>query len=267
MKFKSSYGLFTRIIVVLAFFLMVVMNFLANLLPLNGQTTGEISDSYPNLFAPAGITFSIWGLIYILLACYVLYQLGIFRKTKLHRNESLFSNIAPYFILSSIANTAWIFTWHFHKILLSTVLIIVILACLAYINNRITASSLTKKETLFIRLPFSIYFGWITVATIANVTVLLVSIGWQGFGVPEAIWASIIISVGMLIGVSTIVHNRDLAYGLVLIWAYFGILIKHISKFGFNGQYPTIIAAVLACIAIFLIAEIYIASRNRSAVQ
>ena len=88
------------------------------------------------------------------------------------------------------------------------------------------------------RLPFSVYFGWITVATVANITVWLVSIEWSGLGLPDQIWAVLIIAVAAAIGTVTMLRNRDLAYGLVLVWAFVGILIKHTSQTGFGGQYP-----------------------------
>lgn len=97
------------------------------------------------------------------------------------------------------------------------------------------------KEKLFIRLPFSVYFGWITVATIANAAALLVSLGWNGFGIPESIWTIVILGIGALIGTATLLRFKNIAYGLVLAWAYAGILIKHISASGFSSQYPGII--------------------------
>jgi hypothetical protein len=113
------------------------------------------------------------------------------------------------------------------------------------------------REKIFIRLPFSVYFGWITVAAIANATVLLVSRGWNGFGIPEPVWAIAMIIVGMLIGAVTTIRNRDVAYGLVLVWAYSGILIKHTSAAGFAGQYPAIIITVAVCILLLLAAAAY----------
>jgi hypothetical protein len=221
----------------------------ANALPINELTTGQISDFYPNLFALAGWTFAIWGLIYMLLAGYTLYQLGVFQDNTDTARGKLLNKIGILFSISSIANAAWIFAWHYRVVPLSLILIVVILVCLILINQRINQEQLSAKEKLFIVLPFSVYFGWITVATIANATVLLVSLNWQGLGLTEPIWASIIIILGFLIGAVTMLKNRGVAYGLVIVWAYASILSKHISTDGFGGQYPLIIHNCLHWIA------------------
>lgn len=252
-----------KIITAVTFLLMIVVNILANTLPINGQTTGEVSNSYPNLFAPAGITFAIWGLIYLLLAGFTLYLLGFFQGDSDDVKSDLLNKVGIVFSISSIANAAWIFAWHYNRIPLSMVLMAVILDCLIYINYLINNENLTSREKLFIGLPFSVYFGWITVATIANATTLLVSIGWDGFGLPEQFWTVVILIVGMLIGTATIIRNKDIAYGLVMLWAYAGILLKHVSESGFAGQYPAIIYTVIACMIIFIIDVAYVWLGNR----
>ncbi len=247
-----------RIIVIVTFLIMITVNALANIIPINGQTTGQVSDAYPNLFAPAGFTFAIWGLIYLALAAYVLYQFGFFQGRQCRTNSALLDKIGLYFSISSIANAAWIFAWHYHKILLSMLLMIVILMCLIVINQIINKEQLSLREKIFIKIPFSIYFGWITVATIANATILLVRLGWDGFGISQVAWAVIVIILGAIIGTTTMLKNKDFFYGLVIIWAYIGILIKHISLSGFAGQYPVIINTVKISIAVLLVAEAYI---------
>ena len=247
-----------KIITVVTYIGMVTVNALANILPINGITTGQVSDSYPNLFTPAGFTFSIWGLIYLLLAGYTLYQLGLFRGPKDADSKDMLRKTGILFSLSSIANTAWIFAWHYRMIPLSMVLMAVILVCLIVIRETLGREILTPRERLFIGLPFSVYFGWITVATIANATVLLVSLGWDGFGIAEPVWAVIVLIAGMLIGIVTMIRYRDVAYGLVLIWAYLGIYIKHVSAKGFAGQYPVVMIAAALCILVFALTAAYI---------
>lgn len=253
-----------KIIVGVTFLIMIIVNVLANAIPINGQTTGQVSDSYPNLFAPAGITFAIWGLIYLLLAGFTLYFLGFFQGGFDTVKTNLLNKVGIAFSISSISNAAWIISWHYHKIFLSTLLIIVILACLIYINCIVRNEKLTTREKILIRLPFSVYFGWITVATIANITTLLVSIDWNGFGISEPVWTIVIIIVGLLIGSATIIRNRDIAYSLVMIWAYVGIFIKHTSDSGFSGQYPAIIYTVTACIVLFVVAGFYVLFSKRN---
>jgi len=233
---------------------MVVVNVLANSLPINGVDTGVISDSYPNLFAPAGITFSIWGLIYLLLALFTFYQLGIINKNDEISTE-LLNKVGIIFSISSIANAIWIFTWHYQIIWLSVVFMLVILISLIKIVNAIKEEKLSSKEKFFVKLPFSIYFGWITVATIANVTTLLVSLNFKGFGISETIWTVLIIIVGAIIGIITLLKNRDYFYGLVIIWAYFGIIIKHTTVF--NSMYPAVIISAIISIIFIIAADFY----------
>ncbi|AHM58116.1 hypothetical protein EAL2_808p06130 (plasmid) [Peptoclostridium acidaminophilum DSM 3953] len=240
------------------FLIMIAVNAMANILPINGVNTGEVSDSYQNLFAPAGLTFSIWGLIYLLLAGYTLYHVGLFRGGESAESRELLRKTGILFSVSSLVNAAWIFSWHYDLIPLSMLLMVALLACLMIINHIIGNASLSTREKFLVRLPFSVYFGWITVATIANATVLLVSLEWNRFGLMEQTWAIIIIAVGMLIGAVTAIRNSDIAYGLVIIWAYIGIYIKHTSESGFSGQYPAVIYTVVACIAMLVVAQVYI---------
>lgn len=255
---QSKSNIAIKVVIVITFLGMVAVNALANILPINGVNTGQVSDSYPNLFAPTGLTFAIWGLIYLLLAGYSVYQLGLFQKDKNMIKTELLNKVGIWFSISSIANIIWIFSWHYKIIPLSMLLMIVILICLMFIINLIKKESLTFKEKIFIKLPFSIYFGWITVATIANATTLLVSLNWNGFGISEQVWTVLILLIGMLIGILTTLKNRDFAYGLVILWAYIGILIKHLSKDGFAFQYPFVVYTIVACIAMLTIALVYI---------
>lgn len=239
-----------KVLVALAYLFMVAVNILANSIPINEKNTGQISDSYENLFAPAGITFAIWGVIYVLLALYVLYQFGFQRHHQKVSLDLVFSTIGPAFILSSLANGAWIISWHYDMIALSMGLMIVILLCLLTINTMIKKVKLNFREKLSVKVPFSIYFGWITIATIANATVLLVSLGFEGFGIDEYYWTIFILIVGLFIGAVTTYLNKDIAYGAVIIWAYMGIWIKHSSNDGFHGMYPLIIYTAVFSIAV-----------------
>lgn len=252
-----------RVLVAATYVVMIAVNYLANALPLNGRRTGDVSDAYPSLFTPAGVTFSIWGVIYLLLGMHVLYQLGLFRGDERgdHR-DALLNRIGVLFSISSLANAAWVFAWHYDVIPLSAVLLLVILVCLILLTNTLRAAALTGRERWFIGVPFSVYFGWSTVATIANITVLLVSWHWTGFGLSDSTWAAVIVVVGMVIGTATMLRNRDAAYGLVLIWAYLGILLRQTSPGGFSGRYVGSIAAVIAALVVFIVAEVVVMRRR-----
>lgn len=252
-----------KILVTVTYLVMVVTNYLANALPLNGRETGEVSDAYENLFAPAGITFSIWGVIYTLLAIHILYQWGLFHGHG-RQHGPLLRKVGILFSLSSLANTAWVFAWHYDYILISTLLIASILVLLAIIAVTLRDAGLTMREELLVRLPFSVYFGWITVATVANITVWLVSIGWDGFGIAVEVWAMIVIGLAAAIGTLVMLRNRDFAYGLVLLWAFTGIVIKHASADGFAGRYPEVIVTTVVCLVVFLAAEAILLWRQRN---
>ena len=236
-----------KFLVPVAYLALVVVNYLANALPLGGRGTGVISDAYPNLFAPAGYAFSIWGLIYTLLAIYVVYQFS-------QKENILTAQVNRLFVVNALFNVGWLFAWHYDVIWLSVLLMLGLLVTLIKIADVLRQSVLTRKENFLVRLPFSIYFGWITVATIANITVLLVGLGWNGFGLAESFWTVIVLLVGAAIGSWRTIHDRNIPYALVLVWAYGAILFKHVSESEFNGAYPAVIVAAGLCILVFAVA-------------
>ena len=220
-------------------------------MPLNGQETGAISDKYPNLFVPAGITFAVWGVIYLMLALFILYQTGIFtRKSGAHLE--VVAKLKWWFIVSCVGNAVWIFMWHYDLIHLSLVAMLVILASLIAIQTKYSASSADKKETWFFYVPFGIYFGWITVATIANVTAVLVHNHWNGFGLSDSVWTIILLLIAAVITLIRTLWQKDIAYALVIIWAFAGVLIKHTTVF--ETQFPPVIWTVGICIALIAVA-------------
>jgi hypothetical protein len=257
---KNSF-LFVRVFAVVAYVSMVFVNVLANSLPINGRSTGVISDSYPNLFAPAGITFSIWGVIYFLLAGFLVYQ--FFLSSRSRAQENFLFRINVLFILTSIVNLSWVFAWHYDFIGLSLFLMISLLVLLILIVDTIRGSAVSLSKNFFVSVPFMVYFGWITVALIANVTVFLVSISWDGFSISEVLWTSIVLCLGVLIGVLRMCKDESFVYGLVLVWAYSGILFKHVSVSGFNGLYPSIIFTLYVCLVVlvfFVLRVVYLSN-------
>ncbi|MFC1962486.1 hypothetical protein ACFLWB_00560 [Chloroflexota bacterium] len=208
----------------------IVVNGLANALPLNNKTTGELSDKYPNLFVPAGLTFSIWGVIYILLAIFVIYGLVISIKNNTQKTAFI-ETIGILFFISSLANIGWIFAWHYEILPLSLVLMLVILGSLItiYLRLHIGKSDSNRSERYLVHLPFSVYLGWITIATIANVTAVLVDINWNTFGLGEQFWTVAVIIVGIAIALSILLMRKDIFYCLVVDWALLGILLKRLA--------------------------------------
>ena len=228
MKDKSR-ALFS-IVNVIGYLGTVTVNGLANALPLNNKTTGELSDQYPNLFVPAGLTFSIWGVIYVLLAIFIIYQL-VYAFSKTERHSPFIERIGILFFVSSIANLGWIFAWHHERVLLSLLLMLILLASLIgiYLRLGIGRSEASRAEKYLVHLPFSIYLGWITIATIANVTALLVSVGWNRFGLSQQFWTVLVIIVGIALAFIALFHRKDIFYVLVVDWALLGILLKRLA--------------------------------------
>lgn len=249
--------MFIRIATALAFVVMVTVNALANILPINGITTGDISDAYPNLFAPAGVTFSIWGVIYLLLAVYTVFQLGLFNRKSVKKHDRLLDHLSTWFLISSLINSVWIFAWHYQYVGVSAFLLVGLLIVLIKIAELLRTQKQAGWENWVISTPFFVYFGWVTVAAIANITIWLVSLGWNGFGLSDEFWTVAILLVGAAIGIARLLRDRKIEYGLVLIWAYFGIGLKHYSPQGFNNQYPAVLATVFLAIAAFIFAIIY----------
>ena len=230
-----------KITAAITFVIMIAANIMATLGVFNNTPTEQVSNAYPNLFAPAPVTFAIWGLIYTLVGIFTIYQFFT------QKNPQLLDKVRTLFAVSSVANTLWIVSWSYYLIGLALVLMIILLIALGSISNTL------RNEGFFLRLPFSIYFGWITVATIANVTTFLVSIGFDGFLFSESTWTIIVLALGTIIASVTAVRNKDFPYSLAVIWGYIGILIKHVSVRYFAGQYPEIITTLTVCLVVLVI--------------
>lgn len=215
---------FSKWVNILAFVLTILVNSLAGSTTiLGGKNTAQISDANPTLITPAGYVFSIWGIIYILLGVFVVYQALPSQQGKEFQRK-----IGWLFALSSFANIIWIFLWQFEILSLSLVLMFMLLASLILIYTRlgIGKSEVSVRERLAVQVPFSVYLGWITIASIANVAVLLVSLNWDGFGINADTWAILVVIVALLISILVVATRKDIAYGLVIIWALVGISVK-----------------------------------------
>lgn len=240
----------SKLLVTISCIVMIGINMAAILLPLNGLSTKEVSDSYPNLFAPAGMTFAIWSVIYLFVIGFVVYQWLKPSAKSILANPQLGQKIRILFITSSLLNSVWLLAWQYLQIDLSVLIMIALLLVLIYLNQILANQPLTKADYLFVRLPFSVYFGWITIATIANITAFLVHKNLAFLQENQVLWTVIILVVGLAIIAATIIRNRDVAYGLATLWAYNGILVEHRAANGWNGAYPPIIVTVVICLVI-----------------
>lgn len=205
--------------------LVLVLNTLANTLPINGYNTGQISRMYPNLFVPAGFTFSIWSVIYLLMLGFMATSI----KWMWHRPDSTNGKVAaavsPWFLASCLANSAWIMAWHYLQVGLSVCIMVAFLAGLimAYHQLQADKSKLSGAPKVFLYHFFIVYLGWISVAAIANITAWLVSLKWGGFGLDPAFWSLTLIAIAIVLGLLFIANKRDHAYAWVIAWALFGI--------------------------------------------
>jgi hypothetical protein len=234
-----------KILNLLFFAGMVVVNYLANALPLNGKNTGELSGLYPNLFVPAGITFSIWGIIYLLLLLFCILQFTA-------PNQSSVSQIGWFFIISSVLNALWIFAWHYEKVGLSVLVMLGLLATLVVVNHLIK----DLPAGLF-KAVFGIYLGWICIATIANVTALLVNLNWDGFGITAEIWSIVMIIIGAIIVGLAIFRFNNPYIGLSVVWAFIGIVLKRQADFR-----SIAILAILAALAVAIVVVLQFFRKN-----
>lgn len=212
-----------QLAVVITTILTLAANFAANSIPLNGRTTGEISDSFNVLFVPAGYVFSIWGIIYIGLLAFTIYQVLPSQRT----NPRL-QKIGWLAALSSLANGAWIFFWHYGLYAFTVAVMLVLLVTLVsiYLFLGIGRTRFSFIEKWAVSIPFSIYLGWITVATIANITAYLGGLGWSGWGIGPLAWTLILLAAGVVIAAIMALTRADIAYLLVLVWAFVGISVR-----------------------------------------
>jgi benzodiazapine receptor len=201
----------------------LVLNGAANAIPLGGHTTAQVSDSFNALFVPAGYVFSIWGLIYVALLAYTFYH-----SLPSQRTNPLLRRVGWLVALSSLANGTWILWWQFGYYGLSLVTMLILLGSLlaVYLRLDIGRTAYKRVEKWTVSIPFSIYLGWITVATIANATDVLVNAGWNGFGISPLAWTLIMLGVGVVLGGLMAYTRSDVAYLLVLMWAFAGISVR-----------------------------------------
>ncbi len=210
--------LILKIISAITFIAMLFVNYLANSLPIGGNTTGDISGKYNTLFTPSGFTFSIWGVIYILLSVFVIFLF-------VNPNDTLTQNENTILILFSgvnVLNMLWLVSWHNDKILLSTIVMIFLLAALLFIVLKVSKTDILSYAT------FSIYAGWISVALIANITIWIVKEDFSFFMNHEYFWFYLILGVSFFIGLFMVIKEKNYYYGSVFLWAYIGILAKYL---------------------------------------
>jgi translocator protein len=204
----------------LALITTLAVNALANILPINNMTTGEISALYPSLFTPAGITFSIWSLIYVLLIGFVLLQ---WIKNDLY----VFMQASSWFWLTCVLNSLWIVVWHYRMVGLSVVIMLLLLGATLQLFLKLRRIAMTSTaEKIFVKLPFTVYFAWICVATIANISAYLVSVNWSGAFLSPESWTMVMMAIATALAVLVTIKYSSPAFALVVTWALAGIFLR-----------------------------------------
>jgi hypothetical protein len=242
---------------------MIAANALANILPINQLNTGQISAFYPNLFVPAGFTFSIWGIIYLLLINYTIsFTYFTILSDKFPKVNTYLSSINKWFLATCFLNASWILAWHYLWIWTSVLIMLLFLSVLIYlfILGKKHQTLLNKTQSFLLYTPFIVYLGWISVATIANTTALLVKIDWNGFGISPDIWSLIMMITATILAIYFIIVEKTVSYSLVIMWALWGIRAARAIEHPFLSQ------ASLGCLVLILIVLVsgqWIAKRNK----
>jgi hypothetical protein len=244
----------------------IAVNALANILPINGYNTGQISAFYPNAFVPAGFTFSIWGVIYLLLLSYTIgFTYNTLKQEQYPKAFALIERINIYFLLTCVFNMSWIVAWHYLQIELSLVIMLLFLITLIqlFLKSNTIARDLTLTQRFILQTPFIVYLGWISVATIANTTALLVAYKWTAFSIAPVYWSASMILIALLLAVLMLKIFKAVPFALVVTWALWGI-------YHAQGPAAPILASITAggigiLITLVLFTLIYISRKNKMA--
>jgi hypothetical protein len=249
---KDTLRQFTNLLSVI---LALTVNILASVLPLNGQNTGEISDRFQVYFVPAGYVFAIWGIVYIGWIAFTVFQ---FRPSQ--KESPRLRRLGTIFALSGLANAAWLFTWHYNFFGLGVLVMLSLLGLLiaSYLRLDVNRSSVSRAEWWSVDLPFSVYLGWITVATVANVTDWLYLVQWNGFGIAAPVWAVIMLAVASVLGVAMTLTRRDAGYLSVLVWAFIGIAVKQTTA-------PMVVVSAWIAAGLMLALVFYSVAKRKTA--
>lgn len=250
---RGAASLVRQVVTVAAYLFVVTVNALANALPINGITSGAVSDRFPTFVTPAGYVFAIWGVIYALTGIFAVYQA---RPTM--RDDPRLKRLGYAFAFSCVVNATWLFAWHNLRITLAWVLIVALLVTLIVCYERLRGPSASWAEWAAVQLPFSIYLGWVTVATVANTAVALVAAGVDG-GQAAPLWGALAIVAATAVGAAMVVRRHDIPFALVVVWALIGIAVA-------QGGSSTLIAVVsgVAC-AVLLATMVVVWQRTRTA--
>ncbi len=252
-----------QVLNLLTFLVTIAVNWAAVSIPLNGKSTKQLSDQYPNLFTPAGLTFSVWSVIYLSLALFIIYQLkGLFSQEPHPYVQQVVSRMKGWLIAVNLLNASWIITWHYEYVAVSVLIMLTLLVSLLVLLRKmyeVSSVETTWWQRFVVRTPFGLYSGWISIATIANVTAWLVDMNWNQFGLSQELWTVVMIIIGTIMAQIVLFTYRSVAYGLVVIWALIGIILQ---RYQATEPNMTIIYVSEICILVLTISVVLIAFTN-----
>lgn len=238
--------------VIFFYLLTIVINYISQVIPFNGQTNGEVSDKYSTLFTPADYAFSIWGLIYLALGIYVFFQ-ALWASPE----KDVYDKIGKWLIVSFITTSAWLPAFQYELIALSVLIMLLILFSLIQIAVILVKDkTLSSQERGWLKIPFGLYLGWISVATIVNIAVLWKYGNWPLLGMGELSWLRIMLGIGFVLAIFISQKSRNGVHALVFVWAYFAIGFKE-GQEDHIFTYAASVAIILFIVDIFMIYRQY----------
>lgn len=241
-----------QIVNLVAFVVTVVINGMAVSLPLNGLTTAEISDRFPVLVTPANYVFSIWSVIYLLLAAFTIWQ-----ALPRNRTDATLRSIGYLPAVAGALNALWVVLWHFEVFALTVPVMLGLLLTLIAIHVGVRGVRAGGgAQRWLVGLPFSVYLGWITIATIANISQMLYWAGYRGDPLGAELWTIAVLATGVAITAVMLLREADWAYALVIIWAYVGIAAKQTEP-------VAVVAALAGAIAVAALVGYVVIVRRR----
>jgi hypothetical protein len=244
--------LFLRWIALVAVFLNIVVNYYSNIRPFNNKTMADVSNENPTLFTPAGYAFSIWGLIYLSLVIYVISSLFPGQKDK-----DIFDRLSLPLIVISMLSLVWVIIFSYELYALSVLIIAIMLVLSLILFVRANNWVLEHNKDKWLKLPFGLYAGWLTVATIAAVSVWLYHMGWRGGMLSEADWAIILLIVTLIIGIAVSCKTNNFVYPMVISWAAFAIWVARRDDYEMVATVAFAVASVLTLWSIGFAVKIY----------
>ncbi|SDL69108.1 hypothetical protein SAMN04488034_10811 [Salinimicrobium catena] len=241
-----------QVLNIVAFLVVLAVNYISNTGAIAGETMATVSAKYENLFTPAGYAFSIWGVIYLLLLGFVVYQARDLFSKKDKENVAL--KIGWWFVISCVANVFWIFAWLNEYLLTSVLIMLVLLFSLIKIvlNTRMELDDEPLRVIAFVWWPFCFYSGWISVAVIANMAAYLTSLNWNAFGISEVTWTIIMILVAGTISLIITWTRNMREFALVGVWALVAIAVAN-----WNEHSEVVFTALAVAAVLFVSSSIH----------